>query len=73
MAELAESPAQAASQEAIARPFVKSLYGQLAGHVVNVGITYGVYGGKLLSAPERLALIERLDFGVDLSHLEPAG
>ncbi|WP_455177881.1 DUF6538 domain-containing protein [Azospirillum melinis] len=51
----------------------ETLSGQLAGHVVNVGITYGVYGGKLLSAPERLALIERLDFGVDLSHLEPAG
>lgn len=51
----------------------ETLSGQLAGHVVNVGITYGVYGGKLLSAPERLTLIEKLDFGVDLSHLEPAG
>ena len=44
----------------------EALAAQLAGHGVKKGITYGVYGGKLLSAKDRLDLIKDLDIGVDL-------
>ncbi|MDB5360433.1 MAG: hypothetical protein JWO51_1730 [Rhodospirillales bacterium] len=47
----------------------ETLAAQLAGHEVKKGITHGTYGGKLLSAQDRLDLIKDLDFGVDLSSL----
>lgn len=47
----------------------ETLAAQIAGHSVQKGITYGVYGGKLLGPRERLDLIKDLDFGVGLEHL----
>jgi Site-specific recombinase XerD len=41
---------------------------QLAGHSAS-DVTVGVYGGKLLTAQDKLSAIQSITFGVDLNHL----